>query len=224
MTIRRIPPRMTYILLGINILMFIYLEVFLGSSLSTVNLIKAGANFSPLIANGQWWRLVTASFIHIGLSHLFMNMLTLFFMGEELEMLIGPVKLAILYLVAGIGGNLFSFAFNLNVSAGASTSLFGMFASFIVLSKLYPNSQYLWQRARSFTILIALNFINGLLNFGVDNWGHFGGAIFGALIIVVIGGRAYERNYRKNQLMASLSLLALTAILVYIGVNRFSFY
>lgn len=217
-------PYMTYLLLAINIIMFLYLELILGSSTMTGNLIQAGANFSPLIANGQWWRLITASFIHIGFSHLFMNMLTLYFMGEELEMLIGPLKLGILYLVAGIGGNLFSFAFNVSVSAGASTSLFGMFASFIVLSKLYPHSEYLWHRARNFTILIALNFIAGLINFGVDNWGHFGGAVYGALIIVVIDSRPFQKRHRKYRILSGLALLALTFVLVYIGYNKFSFY
>lgn len=213
-------PYMTYIFLGLNIAVYVYMLLRYNTTTNSMVLLEVGANFTPaVILANEWWRLITAAFIHIGFQHLLMNCLTLYFLGMELELAHGHLKFAIIYLLSAIGGNLFSFAFNINISAGASTAIFGMFASYLVLSYMHPESQLLKLRANTFTILLVLNFLNGLFSTGVDNWGHFGGAVFGAIITYGIARSSRNESYFKRGLIAFVSLSVLIIILVMIGRN-----
>src|SRR5699024_3526907 len=106
-----------------------------------ITLIYFGAKSNPAIVAGEWWRLITPMFLHIGFTHILFNGLIVYFLGSQLEMIIGHFRYFLLYLLSGILGNAASFAFNFSISAGASTAVFGLFASTIVLGKLYPNQR-----------------------------------------------------------------------------------
>ncbi|XJS11544.1 rhomboid family intramembrane serine protease [Aerococcaceae bacterium WGS1372] len=213
-------PFMTYIFLALNVAVYVYMVLRYNTTTNSMVLLEVGANFTPaVVLSNEWWRLITAAFIHIGFSHLLMNCLTLYFLGVELEILHGHWVFAIIYLVSAIGGNLFSFAFNINISAGASTAIFGMFASYLVLSYMNPESQLLKQRANTFTILLVLNFLNGIFSTDVDNWGHFGGAMFGAIITYGIGRSTQSSSKIKRALLVFLLLGGLTIFLIMIGRN-----
>ena len=216
-------PIMTYLFLAINIIVYIYMLIRFGTTENTLVLLKMGANFSPFIVQAQeWWRLLTAAFLHIGIQHIVMNGITLYFLGMELEKLMGHWRFTVVYLVAAIGGNIFSFAFSESVSAGASTAIFGMFASIIVLSKMYPHSYALKQRATSYTVLIILNVLTGLTSSGIDNWGHFGGAIYGALITLFAGLSIKSKISSKERLFALVIVAILTVLLVMYGIYKYS--
>lgn len=211
-------PLMTYVFLAISILVFLYMLLVYGTTTDARVLLMMGAKFNYLIiAQGEWWRLITAAFIHIGFSHILFNGISLYFMGLELEPLLGHFKFSLVYLLAALGGNLASFAFNPNnISAGASTSIFGLFASFVALAYIFPQSTWIRQRARNFIVLIALNFINGLLIPDIDNWGHLGGAVFGFLAtIVLLSPKKDARQTHKG--LAGLLLLVLMFGLLYLG-------
>ncbi|SEP66730.1 rhomboid protease GluP [Ignavigranum ruoffiae] len=211
-------PIMTYLFLALNILVFLYMLVVYGTTTDARVLLLMGAKFNYLIlVQGEWWRLITAAFIHIGLSHILFNGISLYFMGLELEPLLGSFKFSLVYLLAGLGGNLASFAFNpANISAGASTSIFGLFASFVALAYIYPQSTWIRQRARNFIMLIALNIINGLLIPDIDNWGHIGGAIFGFLVTVVLL-RPQQATRKTHKSLAFLLLVGLSMLFLYLG-------
>ena len=214
-------PFMTYIFLGINVAVYVFMLLKYNSTTDIMALLEMGANFSPaVIIFNEWWRLVTAAFIHIGFSHILMNGISLYFLGMDLEKIHGHGKFALIYLISAIGGNLFSFAFNVNVSAGASTAIFGMFASYLVLAYLNPDSPIFKQRASTFTVLLVLNFLNGLFTSGIDNWGHLGGAIFGALITFAVGFGSKRTLTKTKRLLAVLAMLVIALILVFIGRIR----
>lgn len=218
-------PYLTYIFLGICVLVYVYMLLTHGTTMSIPALIATGANVAPLMVfENEWWRLITAAFIHIGFRHLFFNGISIYFIGSELEAVIGHVRFFLVYFVSAVGGNLFSFAFNSgSVSAGASTSIFGLFACYLALAYLNPNSMVLGARASSFTVLLVINFVNGFLSQGVDNWGHFGGVVFGALVTIIIGKSTRTDLSKGFRITALIALFAIAFVLVYIGtmnVNR----
>lgn len=222
---RDFKPWLTYAFLVINIGWFAFTYLVYGTTTDSRVLLDTGANFMPYVfQNHEYWRLLSATFVHIGMSHLLFNMMTLYFMGPELEEILGHIKFLLIYLIAGIGGNLTSLAFNTGVSAGASTALFGMFAAFIVLAIIHPDSHYLWQRSRSFIILVGLNLVNGFLSPGIDNWGHLGGLLFGALATYVIGskGKSKAKLWQRG-LVAVLSGI-IAVFLVYYAYQEFLHY
>lgn len=215
-------PYVTYLFLSLNLIIFILTFLRFGTTQSSQALLTMGANFRPyVILNQEWWRLVSATFIHIGLQHLLFNMLTLYFMGPELESILGHLKFGFLYMGAGIGGNLTSFAFSNAISAGASTALFGMFASFVVLAIIHPKSHYLWQRSRTFLILIILNLVNGLFTAGIDNWGHIGGLVFGGLLTYIIGSKAPSSVPWYRRLLGLIFIGFFTYCLLKYGSDSF---
>ena len=101
-------------------------------------LLMFGANYGPLIKAGEVYRLLTASFLHIGVFHLFFNMLALYQVGNEIEKYYGANKFLIIYLVSAIVGSLTSMLFNpAYISAGASGAIFGLFGSLLFFGTQY---------------------------------------------------------------------------------------
>ncbi|MGP6140022.1 rhomboid family intramembrane serine protease [Jeotgalibaca sp. A127] len=217
---RKNQPIVTYVFFAIQILVFIVMS-FDGGTTNIYTLIKYGANFSPAIISGEWWRFVTPIFIHIGFTHILMNSITLYYLGSQLEWIYGSWRFFLLYLLGGIMGNVMSFGFSASVSAGASTSLFGLFAAAVVLGRIYPHNYTLRSMAQGFLILIVLNFFTGFLSSGIDNWGHFGGAIGGALAAFFIDVPNLAPVANSTRLKAALGYIALLVMFIVIGFMRF---
>lgn len=177
-------PLWTYIFLGINIIIFVLLE-FSGGSTNSQNLIRFGANYAPLVAGGDYWRLFTANFLHIGVLHLLVNSYALFILGGEVEALFGRQRYVVIYLLSGISGAIASFMLTQGLSAGASTSLFGLFGALAVF--FYKQRAILGnfgqQRLISLGLTLAINVAIGLQpGSRIDNFGHLGGLIGGAIL------------------------------------------
>lgn len=137
---------------------------------------------SPL---NQGWRLLAASFVHIGLEHFLINTLTLYFIGQQAESIFGSGRFLLLYLLSGVSGNLFVLIFTPNIlAAGASTSLFGIFAAIIVLRFIIHNP-YIQTLSKTYRRLLLLNLLFSFLP-GISLAGHLGGAIGGALTTLLI--------------------------------------
>jgi rhomboid protease GluP len=170
-------PFFTYIFIAIQILVFLVLEA-AGGSTDTSTLIKFGAKFNPLILDGEWWRFFTPIFIHIGLLHLFMNTLALYYLGTMVERLYGNFRFLFIYIVAGFGGVLASFIYSPNLSAGASGAIFGCFGALLYFGVTNPR---LFWRTLGLNILIVLgiNLAFGFTIPGIDNAGHIGGLVGG---------------------------------------------
>lgn len=187
MTIRRWQrkPYVTYGLIGITILMFL-LQTLLGGSQDPFVLYALGAKVNGLIVSGEWWRLITPVFLHIGFQHILLNGLIIYFLGIQVESIIGHWRYFSLYILSAIAGNAASFAFNQSISAGASTALFGLFGATLVLPKLYPNNYQVKEMSKSFLVLIVINLVFGLFSSGIDMAGHIGGLAGGYLLMYAL--------------------------------------
>jgi rhomboid protease GluP len=206
----------TYILLAINIAVFGWM-VFHGVSAkdpTIPQLVHYGAtNAGYIILGHQWWRLVTATFVHVGLLHIATNMWCLWNLGLLGEPLLGPVGLIAVYLITGIAGNLLSLLFNVmardgvSVGAGASGAVFGIAGILIVLlsNKKLPIPAFELNRLRRSVIQFAvLNLIIGIgANFTsivrIDNHAHIGGFLSGLALGVPLVPRMTSGRTRYLQ-------------------------
>ncbi|MCH5686962.1 rhomboid family intramembrane serine protease [Niabella sp. W65] len=97
-------------------------------------LVRWGANFKPATLDGQWWRLLTNCFIHIGILHLLLNMYALMYIGSLLEPYLGKARFLTSYLLTGIAASITSLWWHdLTISAGASGAIFGMYGLFLAM-------------------------------------------------------------------------------------------
>lgn len=209
-------PVVTYALLAIQILAFV-LMTFDGGSTNIATLLKYGAKFNPYIVLGDWWRLITPMFLHIGFIHLLMNSVILYYLGEQLEGMFGHLRFAGIYLLSGIAGNLASFAFNDAISAGASTALFGLFGSTIMLGQTFKYNPAIQQMAKSFGTLIIINIVFGIFSSSIDMAGHLGGLLGGFLIATAISVPNPVKQWRNKRLIYGALFGVLVSILAYVG-------
>ncbi|WP_163103397.1 rhomboid family intramembrane serine protease [Peribacillus alkalitolerans] len=178
-------PIFTMIFLAIQIVIFLLMEL-LGSSESMKTLVEFGAKYTPFILQGEWWRLITPMFVHIGLLHLIMNSFALYYLGAEVEKIYGSFRFFIFYLFAGFAGTLASFLFNDSLSAGASGAIFGCFGALLFFGWKQPKL-FFRKMGTNIIVLIAINLALGFTLSGIDNSGHIGGLIGGFLISLAIG-------------------------------------
>jgi rhomboid protease GluP len=172
-------PFFTFVFLILQIAAMILMEFF-GGSTNSATLIKFGAKFNPLIIEGEWWRFITPIFLHIGFLHLFMNSLSLFYLGPLVERIYGNVRFLWIYLFSGFAGSLASFALSPHLSAGASGAIFGCFGALLYFGVIYPKL-FFRTMGTSVLFVIALNLVFGFTVQGIDNAGHIGGLIGGFL-------------------------------------------
>jgi rhomboid protease GluP len=209
----------TYILLAINIAVFgwMVLHGVSAKDPTTEQLVYYGAtNTGAIIFGHQWWRLLTATFVHVGLLHIATNMWCLWNLGLLGEPLLGPVGLVAVYLITGIAGNLLGLCANvipphdyISVGAGASGAVFGIAGILIVLlsNKKLPIPAFELNRLRRSVIQFAvLNLIIGVAaNFTsivrIDNHAHIGGFLSGMALGVPLVPRmtSGRTRYLKRQ-------------------------
>ncbi|MGQ2374308.1 rhomboid family intramembrane serine protease [Companilactobacillus zhachilii] len=207
----------TWTLLIITIGVFV-IETLSGGSQNYQTLLLMGAKTNDLVQVGQWWRLITPIFLHIGIFHIFMNGFTLLYVGQILEPMVGHWRFFLIYMLSGIMGNLASFAFGANnaISAGASTSLFGMFAAFLALGVIYRENRFLRELGKSFLGLIAINLLMDLTMSGIDIWGHVGGAIGGLFLGYALG---LPKISRPKMIFRILAIVVVVVISYYMYVK-----
>ncbi len=153
-----------------------------------------GMKVNSLILQGQFWRLFTPMFLHASILHIGFNMYALYVLGVGLERFYGLRRYLVLYLLAGFSGNVASFLFSTAPSLGASTAVFGLLAAEGVF--FYQNREIFGAMARrSLTNVITIALINLVIGMspGIDNWGHLGGLVGGALFAWLAGPR-FERQ------------------------------
>lgn len=179
-------PVVTTVLVAVNVLIWVVLEI-IGSTYDSSFMVVCGASYTPyILERGEWWRFLTAGFLHFGAEHLFNNMLVLALTGMRLEKFLGKLPFAMLYLLSVVSGNVLSFiqaleAEEVVVSAGASTAVFGVLGG-LAAAALFNHGQVEDLRLRGLLIMLALNLYNGFSTVGVDNWGHIGGFAGGFIL------------------------------------------
>ncbi|MFS4085346.1 rhomboid family intramembrane serine protease [Aerococcus urinaeequi] len=213
-------PFVTYTLLGIQIILFIMME-FMGSSESSATLLLFGAKFNPLIAAGDYWRLITPMFLHIGIVHLLINSITLYYLGSMVENIVGHWRYSVIYLASGLMGNLFSYQFSENISAGASTALFGLFAVFLALKNLFPRNRHIQSIGSQYLTLVVINLVFGIMGSGIDIWGHVGGLVGGFLVTMALL-RGEGPDQRLTQRLGSATTFVVIAGFILINHGMFN--
>ena len=219
---------LTYAIVTLNVLIFIIQVKF---SASPAQAIRNGSDFQTLlnfgaktnfwiINQGQWFRLLTPIFLHIGLTHLAINCYSIWQIGPIVERLYGPSRFAALYLLTGIGGSIGSligvyFGKVDVVSAGASGAIFGLLGVCLVTSYKYRAempAQFRRALGPGLMPVIALNLLFGFINnatamFGdktpltshfIGNSAHIGGLITGAIVALFIPYTLLNQNINSR--------------------------
>ena len=189
-------PIVTYTLIFINILVFMAMYLFGNGSEDGLTLLTFGANHRDLILGfNQYYRLITSSFLHIGILHLLFNMYALYIIGIQIENFYGKVKFLIIYLGSAIFGSLLSICFHDGISAGASGAIFGLLGAMLYFG--YHYRLYLGNVLQSQIIpIIILNLFLGFITPGIDNACHIGGLI-GGIFLAMACGINKERKMEK---------------------------
>ncbi|MBM7552284.1 rhomboid family intramembrane serine protease [Thalassobacillus pellis] len=200
-------PLLTKLLLIANILIYFYLEMN-GGSTSVVNLIEYGAKYNPAIVDGEWWRIISSMFLHIGLLHIMMNMLALYYLGTAVERIYGTTRFFLIYFLAGMVGGISSFAFNPHVAAGASGAIFGLFGALLYFGVMHKQV-FFRTMGRNLIFIIVLNIILGLSVPQIDNGAHLGGLAGGFIASAAVN---LPKNIQPIRQAASL-LLYLTVLI-----------
>ena len=237
----------TYVLVGINCLVFLAMTM-QGVSLASPNagqLLQWGAgNAGAVLNGGEWWRIVTAMFVHVGVLHLALNMWCLWNLGLLAEPLLGSAGVFAVYILTGAAGNLLSTFVNWiwyhgtggvgpvaygPVGAGASGAVFGIAGALIVLlkSKRLPVPPFELRRLRKSVIsFAAINLIIGFsISFGtrivgaglsIDNMAHLGGFTSGLLFAMPLVPRLGSPR-RLFEIRRRIAVAMICGLLVLFG-------
>jgi membrane associated rhomboid family serine protease len=146
------------------------------------------------VANGEWWRLITAAFLHYGPLHLAMNMLVLWFIGGPIENVIGRAQYLLLYVVSGLAGSAGALIVNPNaITVGASGAIFGLFGALAVLEYQHTGNLI----GGPAVTLIVLNLVISFAIPGISWGGHVGGLIGGVLGMLALSrlNRVFHAEY-----------------------------
>jgi membrane associated rhomboid family serine protease len=170
------------------------------------------------VVAGQWYRLVTAGFLHYGLLHLGLNMWALLLFGREAERMIGRWRFVVLYLLSGVGGSALAMLLASGPSvalAGASGSVFGLFGALVFFFRK------LRLDPRQLIMLIVLNFGLGFFIASISWQAHLGGLLTGGLAGAVLA-YAPAGKYRTAYQVAGLAVVAtMVAVVAYFGYEKF---
>jgi rhomboid protease GluP len=185
----------TMLILLVNAGLFVATALFsmklgLGTGLEGLDnrvLYAFGAKVGLQYMDGQWWRLVTAGFLHGGLFHILMNSWVLFDLGAQVEAIYGAARMWVIYFAATVGGFFLSASFDAHVSIGASAGLCGLVGAMIALGVRHRNPMGNAIRGMYIRWAIYILLMGLLPFFNIDNWAHIGGMAAGFVIGYIAG-------------------------------------
>jgi membrane associated rhomboid family serine protease len=203
----------TQALIAINVAVFIA-ETAAGAQLgggSAGVVFRKGDLLGPAISqHHEYWRILTAGFLHDGLAHIFINMLSLYFVGTVLEPAIGRLNFAAIYLASLLAGSFGALLFQpLSPTVGASGAIFGIFGALIVVAR--ARGIPIWQSGLG--IVLVLNLLFSVSFRGISVGGHLGGLVAG----LITGWLVVEVGERRRQSSAALLGCVLVAVLSVVG-------
>jgi membrane associated rhomboid family serine protease len=215
----------TMTLIGINVAVYLA-ELAAGGGVDGTNnwIYNHGALFAsgqftfggPVmgVAHGEWWRMITAAFLHYGPLHLGMNMYGLYLGGTLLEGVIGRWRFALLYLASGIAGSAGALVVTPNsATAGASGAIFGVFGALFVLERKRHIST-----GGQVAVLIVLNLVFTFAVPGISIGGHIGGLIAGVALMFMY------LQYRRStlySLAATAAVIAISVVVAYLKIRHY---
>ena len=187
--------KITYSIIGINIVIYLFSAFFSQDmiDMDMQTLVDMGALYGPLtVLKGEWWRLFTAMFLHGGMTHILMNMFSLYLIGRGVEMYFDTRSYLIIYLFSGLLGGLASLYMHPNsVGIGASGAIFGVFGALAGFFLAHRDKIAAHSKAfmKDFGIVLGINLVLGLSIPSIDVSAHIGG-----LIIGIIGGLLFRKT------------------------------
>ena len=183
-----VEPTVAYVLIAINVLMYFGQQASPGNSVY-----RDFVLYGPFVADGEWWRLLTAGFLHGGLFHLLLNMYALYFLGRMLEPALGHVRFGAIYFAALLAGSFGAVLLNPDTPVvGASTAIFGLFGAAIVMARNRGIDLMASGLLPILLINLAITFFPG---FNISIGGHLGGLVGGVLAAIAV--EAIGTRYRS---------------------------
>ncbi len=221
-------PLLTWIILALNAIIWLLMTLG-GGSTNTSVLVRFGAKVPWLVATGEYWRLFTALFLHIGFLHLAFNSYALYSLGPQVEGLFGRGRFLLLYLLSGLAGSIASYILSASVSAGASGAIFGLVGALAVYLARHRNILgHRGQRAlNNIVVVILYNLILSFTVPGIDVFGHLGG-LAGGLVVggllcpnykVVVNSSGAARVVDRNNLRHQRWRLVLVSAILIAGAG-----
>jgi len=208
-------PRLAYALIAINAIAFIAQVA--GGSLNgrAGSVYVDGALFGPAVAAGDWWRIITAGFLHAGPLHILLNMYFLWFLGNLLEPAIGKLRFGIIYFVSLVGGSLGALLVSPGaVTVGASGAVFGLMGAGILVMRARGIDPM--QSGLGVTLLLNLGISFLIPNISIG--GHIGGLLAGGAVAYLMFEFGERQRLAQNAvLIASVGLglvLGVAAVMV----------
>ncbi|GGC75371.1 rhomboid family intramembrane serine protease [Enterococcus wangshanyuanii] len=217
-------PLVTYILLGITTIVFLGMEVSGGSTSSQVLIDWGAMSRGEIIYLHEYWRLFTPMFLHIGWLHFVVNMVTLYYVGSQVESIYGHWRYLAIYLLSGVAGNIASFAFGSQnaISAGASTSLFGLFGAFVILGRHFRNNPAISFMVQRYATFIGINLIFNLFSSQVDIMGHVGGLIGGFLTATALAVPDHSDEFNIHErIISGIFFIFLLGVCFALGFKKY---
>jgi len=210
-SLSRYGPYVTFTLIAINVGVYL-LELATGAPVNGQGgrIWEEGVLFGPVVGDGEWWRLLTAAFLHYGPLHLGMNMLVLWFIGPALEDYLGHARFALLYIVSGLAGSAGALIWSPNAfTVGASGAIWGLMGAALILE---------WRRIYVFggqaMGLVVFNLAITFLIPGISIGGHIGGLIGGGVAALAL------IYLRRMPALATLSVAAVGALSVALALSQ----
>lgn len=212
-------PIITYALIAINIIIFLLMYIIGNGSEDTRTLVDFGALSKVLVQYGEYYRIITCAFLHIGILHLLCNMYALYVLGKDIESFYGRYKYIFIYLISAVIGSLTSLTFmdEYTISAGASGAIFGLMGSLLYFGYNYRvtlnnsiNKQIL--------PIIFINLLFGFMSSGVDNFAHLGGLLGGYIASMVVGVK--YKTSKGEKINSAIVLILLLLFLIYMSFFR----
>ncbi len=189
---RMLPP-LTLLLIACNVAMFAW-EIASGALGDKDTLVAAGALTRDGVLAGEWWRLISAPFLHASPEHLLGNCLVLYIVGLACEHALGFAHTAGVYFASALAGAGLSIAFRPGPSVGASGAIFGVLAAVVVVLVRYRRQFYV--RDKRIAVVLAAwaawQVLTGLASPFIDNFAHLGGIAGGALVTLSMKPRLLE--------------------------------
>jgi membrane associated rhomboid family serine protease len=205
-------PFVSYGLIGLNVLIYL-ITVAQGAGINSPggSLFAKWVLYGPAVANGDWWRLLTAAFLHANVLHIGLNMLAVGWLGAPVERFIGHARYLALYVVSGLAGSAGALIANPTTpTVGASGAIFGILGALLIIE--YQQTGNI--AGQAFT-LIVINLAFSFTVNGISVGGHIGGLIGGILAMLALSrfGRAHVA-YGRPGLLGIAALVAVGVLSV----------
>lgn len=171
----------------LNVVLVILMEI-TGSSQNFLTLLRYGAMFDLPGIEPEWWRFVTAIFLHAGWEHLVFNCFALYVFAPPLERMLGHVRYLVYYVLCGVCGNVLSFLMHSDdyVGVGASGAIYGVYAAYLFIA-LFRKDLLDYSSRKTIQIIVIIGFVHSLIMFWrIDIWAHLGGFLGGFLLMALL--------------------------------------